>query len=146
MLETRKDLKERIEALEARSGELEDELTAATEEAKSKSEELEASNAARDEAIANLNDQAEALAEAEAKVAELEADNAALSEKLDDEAPRIAEAAAAQLAEAGHEPLAVTDETVTAITPEQVREQFDAMPAGEERSAFYQKHRSVLAK
>ena len=129
MLETRKGLKERITALEAQIALNSDDVEAASnatteaealaqkaiEEATEAKAELASVVAELEEATAGSAKLAEQLAEANASIAELQ-----------DEDQRIAEAAVAELAAVGHEPV---ESVATAQTWQLSREDYEAQSA-----------------
>ena len=154
MLETRKDLKERITAQDAQIADLEAEIV----EAASKVEAAEAAaqvaateNAEQAETIATLEGERDELT---AKVAEFESAAEAdaetiveLEEAAEVTEQKVAEEAAEQLATVGHPPVEVDDASPdVGASADAIREEFAKMPAGEERSAFYAKHRDLLAR
>ena len=108
MLETRKDLKERIEALESANSGLVEALDAITQERDEAIRAQAEAEALGDSAVAELNEAREDLNALEARTVELEQRGVDLEAALNDDGTRIAEEAARQLAEAGHETVAVT--------------------------------------
>jgi chromosome segregation ATPase len=99
----------------------------------------------------------QAIAEQTAKIAELEASFeaaeksleeseakiVALNEEVEQERASVASKVSEELAAVGQpEPVVSNDES--GEDAESIRNQFASMPAGKERSAFYQKHRSIL--
>ena len=102
---TRKDLKERGDALELRVTELEGELTTATEEATANAEKASDAFAERDAAKVELTEALESLESADTLNTELESELAKLTATLEDDTERVTDEAAKQLARVGHEPV-----------------------------------------
>ena len=144
MFENRKELTERIAALEARNDELEASLETATNEATANAETAAEAVAAKDAAQAELQEVREDLLATNEDLGAAKAENEKLTAEIADDADRVSKEAAKQLAELGHDPIEESEEG--AITDKQIRDQFDAMKAGAERTAFYQQHRDALAK
>ena len=101
----------------------------------------------RDQAIA---EQATKIAELEASfqaaeksLEESEAKIVALNEEVEQERSSVASKVSEELAAVGQpEPVVSHDES--GEDAESIRAKFFSMPAGKDRSAFYQKHRSLL--
>tara|TARA_R110000751_G_scaffold210531_1_gene314283 strand:+ start:759 stop:1199 length:441 start_codon:yes stop_codon:yes gene_type:complete len=146
MFDSRKDLTERIAVLETRTTELESELIEATTEATANAQTAQEAVAAKEAAQAELLEDQAKLITSEAAVATLTSENAELEKALSDDASRIVTESAKQLAEIGHPPVEVSDDEVSTKSASKIREEFDAMESGPERSAFYQANRLVLSK
>ena len=86
------------------------------------------------------------MREADDKLEASEAKVTELTASLADDAERVAEAAAKNLAEVGHESIEVIEDDESALSAEKVRERFDAMKAGAARSEFYKENRVILSK
>jgi predicted nucleic acid-binding Zn-ribbon protein len=143
MFETRKDLTERITALNARNDELETLLEKATNEATANAQTAADAVASKDAAQAELQTAKEELAATASDLEAAKAENVTLSADLADDSERVAAAAAAEMAKIGHAP--VEDSEAGAMTDKQIAEQFAAMKPGKERTAFYKENRDVLA-
>lgn len=82
------------------------------------------------------------LEAANAQVADLEASLAEQTAATEQAVESAGAIAAAEVAAAGHPPIDI--EAAEATDADAIRKQFASLPAGEERSKFYQKHRGVL--
>lgn len=143
MIFTQKAAREKIESLESRVTELESNINAANEREQALQKEVldaQAESAPLQAKVAELTEENEGLSKS---VEELQNEVSELTTKCETVQQQVAAQVVAELAQTGVEkPLEVSGATKTA---EEIHAEFKAMAPGPERSAFFNKHKSILS-
>jgi chromosome segregation ATPase len=146
MIFTQRQAREKIQSLESRIAELESESQSkdqTIEQLRKDVSDASAESAPQSARIIELEEQVTSL---DQRVEELETANADLTEKATLTAEKISIEASRQLAATGHPaPVATTEGQGKSASNEEIIAKFQAMPAGEERSAFFHQHKSILS-
>jgi septal ring factor EnvC (AmiA/AmiB activator) len=144
MIFTQRQAREKIQSLESRIAELESESESkdqTIEQLRKDVSDASAESAPQSARIIELEEQVAGLDE---RIETLEAENKELSAKAEITQSAVAAAAVAEMATVGQEnPFEISASAKD--SKNEIIAKFQAMPAGEERSAFFHQHKSILS-